>query len=147
MVQHKCNTYRGMSGSPLWAYDEASGRRTICAVHKARPSPNSHSACQIGSSVSYWFHMPSHEHHAAAAAGFHFETMARQENSQRQCFRFRQKKRNRKLSVCMILKKKSNKCQCFKKLVYEAPGLLGYQHPYSNIAKVLQMVLLKRGSY
>lgn len=35
LVQHECNTYSGMSGSPLWEYEPASQTRRICAVHKA----------------------------------------------------------------------------------------------------------------
>ena len=35
MVHHMCNTCGGMSGSPLWSYNLSTGKRTICAVHKA----------------------------------------------------------------------------------------------------------------
>lgn len=35
LVQHECNTYKGMSGSPLWSYNPLAASRAICAVHKA----------------------------------------------------------------------------------------------------------------
>jgi len=34
LVQHDCNTYSGMSGSPLWRYQGGTSR-SICGVHKA----------------------------------------------------------------------------------------------------------------